>query len=890
VSTWFGRSRVQDRAGDSDERGVMDDPMAGRDDSTPNDDVPSRHSGWVDEKVLASAQSASARPASNGSDPVAGDNDHAIDALRAATSAAGERTEQPSIDDIAQVRRLHEMRVDAEHRSRRALIKPGARRKFQYALTAETAALRMIGFGSFEAFSAVYGAAPSADNGETESVETIARIQELLTELGVDPHGDPLRAASDFLTAHERVTSDLESLSLQPAQPAAAFEPMTEPEAAPPEATADHLDITDDAPGADSASTAAAIADAPLTLAPAEPTDGHDTANGAAPIAEPDVEIEPGIGAVVGAPPASGSRPEAIPEDAPGDTETAAAEIEPAAAEPTVALEPEAPWVPAAQLPATSPNEIRRPDDDVLDRWIHAEARAERMHAEVDRAQAELVAMLARSADLERTVVSRADELETANAELAAANRELETVRARVDELERTIARSDTERDELERTIARSDTERDELERAIARSGTERDELERALTASRDRVTDLEATLQTRELALAEASRERASALESAAELEMTLAARASELDEARATVTALESELAAQAARLDRTSGELGAVRANAEELTTELETTRRALDALDTHAEAIEAELAEARRAADSSEIRQELDAVRREVTEARRELGHLEFQRAETDRSLAQDRIELQQLQHTLATTRDEAIVVLDELTAVRQSVEDTAAQVEQAERAREAITIDAADVLARAEAEATSLLERANRDAEAICQEAAQAREVGLRDDDVNRFGSGTVNFGDDTLAAIIQRIERLERKLAKQRRRLDRISKEPRPEENANASAPKGRPASAGAVDELTRLVTIAGATEPAPSVATARPGTGDADLDAAAVIAAAEREAAEIRRAARRERQQFRTELVALLSRLAPLAEPSVGADDDDDDDEDEDW
>ena len=85
-------------------------------------------------------------------------------------------------------------------------------------------------------------------------------------------------------------------------------------------------------------------------------------------------------------------------------------------------------------------------------------------------------------------------------------------------------------------------------------------------------------------------------------------------------------------------------------------------------------------------------------------------------------------------------------------------------------------------------------------------------------------------------------------------------------------------------------MTIAGATEPAPSVATARPGTGDADLDAAAVIAAAEREAAEIRRAARRERQQFRTELVALLSRLAPLAEPSVGADDDDDDDEDEDW
>ena len=52
-----------------------------------------------------------------------------------------------------------------------------------------------------------------------------------------------------------------------------------------------------------------------------------------------------------------------------------------------------------------------------------------------------------------------------------------------------------------------------------------------------------------------------------------------------------------------------------------------------------------------------------------------------------------------------------------------------QVEAAERAREAITIDAADVLARAEAEATSMLERANRDAEAIRQEAAL--ETGAR---------------------------------------------------------------------------------------------------------------------------------------------------------------
>jgi uncharacterized coiled-coil protein SlyX len=72
---------------------------------------------------------------------------------------------------------------------------------------------------------------------------------------------------------------------------------------------------------------------------------------------------------------------------------------------------------------------------------------------------------------------------------------------------------------------------------------------------------------------------------------------------------------------------------------------------------------------------------------------------------------------------------------------------------------------------------------------------------------------------------VDRIERLERKVAKQRRRLDRVS---------------------------------------------ASPVTGDAEHDAD-----------EIRRAARRERDQFRAELAGLLDRLAPV-------DDDDDLDDDE--
>ena len=851
---WFGRSRVQDRAGDSDTRGVTDDPTARSattrdDESAPDADAAAEHSGWVDEKVLSAAASAP-------DDATVFDNDRAIDALRAATTAAGTQTSQPTLDDIAQIHRLHDMRLEAEHRARRPLPKPGARRRFQYALTAETAALRLIGFGSYEAFSAVYGGATTTNGSDVDSTETIARIQELLDELGVDPHGDPLRAASEFLTTHETATVDAAPMPAPPAwfeqhataeraatpepeptlepEPAPEPEPVvaTEPEAEPEaevEVEVEHIvesvDITD---------FAAIVLAAPAV----------DDASPAPEVAERESgpEPEPDASAVASSA-ASGTTFTDRAASIADDTDT-----------PPIGIEPDAPWVPAATLPPTNPSEIRKTDDDVLDRWIHAEARAERMHAEVDRAQAELVAMLARSADLEQTVVSRADELEAANVHLASANRELEQVRERVAELERSIARSDSERPALEL----------------------------ALNASRERVTELEATLSEREEALAQAASDRESALETAAGLEATLATRTAELAEARASLANLEAELAAHATQLDHSRGELGAVRANADELTAELETTRRALDALDAHAEAIEAELAEARRAADRPETRHELEAVQRELMEARHELGHLELQRAETDRALAQDRIELQQLQHTLASTREEATAVIDELNEARRTIAETTAQVELAERAREAITIDAADVLARAEAEATNMLERANRDAEAIRQQAALESGAKLRPADYRR-PTERAAVGDDPLTGIVARIERLERKLAKQRRRLDRISRTAR---RAPEAAPEPtRPSSKtqqSAVEELAKLVAL-----PLPRDTERHLGIAGNDQSSAAdVIATAEREAEAIRQAARQDREQFRAELMSLLSHLSPLPGETADLDDEDDDDE----
>ena len=103
------------------------------------------------------------------------------------------------------------------------------------------------------------------------------------------------------------------------------------------------------------------------------------------------------------------------------------------------------------------------------------------------------------------------------------------------------------------------------------------------------------------------------------------------------------------------------------------------------------------------------------------------------------------------------------------------------------------------------------------------------------------------------------VERLERKVAKQRRRLDRISADTSRDARAKAKLKPGD---------------------------FRKERREHDDAGAAAVLASAEREAAEIRRAARRDRERFREELMGLLTRLAPLA--SEGLADDDDDFEDE--
>ena len=126
---------------------------------------------------------------------------------------------------------------------------------------------------------------------------------------------------------------------------------------------------------------------------------------------------------------------------------------------------------------------------------------------------------------------------------------------------------------------------------------------------------------------------------------------------------------------------------------------------------------------------------------------------------------------------------------------------------------------------------SLLERANRDAEAIRQEALRERDPTTATDRGHRPVRRTTRC-----ASLADQVDRLERKLAKQRRRLDRIAQPTRP-----TSAPAPTTGSSGQ--------------------ARSRPTPKRLDStsagDAAEVIASAEREAAEIRRAARRDREQL---------------------------------
>ena len=214
----FGRSRVQDRARNSDVETVIEEPSApvGQShdledaqthafDRTPDDAPPYESSLFVDSHTLTAAEGTepegSAVTKTDANELDANEPD-AIDQLRAATTAADARTPGLSPERAAEVYRLHEVTGDAEMRAV-GCSRPRARRRLHDAMTEESDALHMLGFASFDEFATAYAAMPTVEERHDDSAETIARIAEILAEIGIDPSADPLEAAREFLAVHE---------------------------------------------------------------------------------------------------------------------------------------------------------------------------------------------------------------------------------------------------------------------------------------------------------------------------------------------------------------------------------------------------------------------------------------------------------------------------------------------------------------------------------------------------------------------------------------------------------------------------------------------------------------------------------------------------------------
>src|SRR5205814_2022406 len=106
-------------------------------------------------------------------------------------------------EQAAEIYRLHEVTGDAQRRASRILATPAVRRRLHDAVTEESDALHMLRFVSFDEFAIVCSAVPAVVDQPEDNAETIARIAEILAEIGIDPSADPLEAAREFLATHE---------------------------------------------------------------------------------------------------------------------------------------------------------------------------------------------------------------------------------------------------------------------------------------------------------------------------------------------------------------------------------------------------------------------------------------------------------------------------------------------------------------------------------------------------------------------------------------------------------------------------------------------------------------------------------------------------------------
>jgi hypothetical protein len=147
VATWFGRSRVQERAEDSEDTSVPEDARNGSTNGSteaePVNDAPENAAPTRAAPVYATNKDVRSLAAAADAVRAERESDRAITALRAATTAA---EIQPTLAQITEVRRLHEATIEAARHPRRLGSKAGARRRLENAIAARSAAQREIGF------------------------------------------------------------------------------------------------------------------------------------------------------------------------------------------------------------------------------------------------------------------------------------------------------------------------------------------------------------------------------------------------------------------------------------------------------------------------------------------------------------------------------------------------------------------------------------------------------------------------------------------------------------------------------------------------------------------------------------------------------------------------
>ncbi len=512
----------------------------------------------------------------------------------------------PTPEAVRSIWEVHARVIETERKSHRRIGAAAARRAYHEALVEEAAALHALGFESFDSFTAVHGATAPAD-GETTTTdestivaahapaetaadpetgslteasaasddepesagETIGRIRMLLDELGIEPGGDPLQAAKQFLDVVEGDTSapdgdeshapsdEADALGAAVVEIARADSPVAEVTPAPEEITAPrHESIF------------------PITPIDASTSDQGVDDVGRQEVATPSDTIMPSAHTAAPTTPPIFPAPPSPATDLP--TDLFASPDEPGEVRgPAAASEvPETKTTPRSEthLAETTPPEPAPTlviDEEAIEL---AHARAERWHAELERVRIEFTAATEAHEAAERDTGLARQELErlrseleltheaarTADAEIVQRTSEHDDAAERCTELAEEIARlreestgsrseaetRERERDEMAERLAAAHTQLEEIQAQLTDAEAKRARLDTELADAHRRAAEHEATREQLAVHVADLERAVAENADHAASFEATAAELRTQVQDREATLAELRDRV----------------------------------------------------------------------------------------------------------------------------------------------------------------------------------------------------------------------------------------------------------------------------------------------------------------------------------------------------------